>query len=79
MQIINSDHCTAKDLWDKLDEFFRNNKMSHMLQLQDQFRHTKKGSSSITEFCHTLNSLYDDSKDVDSIITDIELVIQILR
>ncbi|KAJ9547592.1 hypothetical protein OSB04_020135 [Centaurea solstitialis] len=38
LQIISSDNCTAKDLWDKLDEFFLNNKMSRMLQLQEQFR-----------------------------------------
>ncbi|CAI9261544.1 unnamed protein product [Lactuca saligna] len=74
LQIISSDDCTAKDLWDKLDEFLRNNKMSRMLQLQDQFRNTKKGSSSITEFGHTLKNLADDLKDVDFTITDIELV-----
>ncbi|KAJ9557354.1 hypothetical protein OSB04_011968 [Centaurea solstitialis] len=27
LQIISSDNCTAKDLWDKLDEFFLNNKI----------------------------------------------------
>lgn len=43
-----------------------------MLQLQYQFRNTKKGSSSITEFCHTLKNLADDLKDVDSNITEIE-------
>ena len=42
LQIISSDNCTAKDLWDKLDEFFLNYKMSRMLQLQEQFRNTKK-------------------------------------
>ncbi|KAL7592521.1 hypothetical protein Lser_V15G32607 [Lactuca serriola] len=76
LQIICSDDCSAKDLWDKLHEFFRNNKMFEMLQLQDQFRNTKKGSNFITEFCHTLKNLADDLKDVDSPITDIELVMQ---
>lgn len=33
LQIISADSCTAKDLWDKLEEFFLNNKMSRMLQL----------------------------------------------
>lgn len=50
-----------------------------MLQLQDQFRSTKKGSHSITEYCHTLKNLADDLQDVDSPITEIELVMQILR
>lgn len=60
LKIISSDDCIAKDLWDKLDEFFRNNKMSHMLQLQDHFRNTKKGSSLINKFYHTLKNLSDD-------------------
>lgn len=46
--------------------------MSRMLQ--DQFRNTKKGENSITEFCHTLKNLADDLKDVDSQITEIDLV-----
>ena len=46
-----------KDMWDKLDEFFLNNNMSWIHQLQDQFRNRKKGSFSIIEFCHSLNNL----------------------
>ncbi|KAJ9538099.1 LOW QUALITY PROTEIN: hypothetical protein OSB04_030832 [Centaurea solstitialis] len=79
LQIISSDNCTAKDLWDKLDEFFLNNKMSRMLQLQEQFRNTKKGTSSITDFCHNLKNLADALADCDSKIDEIELVMQILR
>ncbi|KAJ9547656.1 hypothetical protein OSB04_020199 [Centaurea solstitialis] len=79
LQIISSDDCTAKDLWDKLDEFCLNNKMSRMLQLQEQFRNTKKGTSSITDFCHNLKNLADALADCDSKIDEIELVMQILR
>ncbi|KAJ9539514.1 hypothetical protein OSB04_032247 [Centaurea solstitialis] len=79
LQIISSDGCTAKDLWDKLDEFFLNNKMSRMLQLQEQFRNTKKGTSSITDFCHNLKNLADALADCDSKIDEIKLVMQILR
>lgn len=53
--------------------------MTCMLQLQDQFRNTKKGSLFITEFCHSLKNLVDALSDVDSLITRIELVIQILH
>lgn len=49
-----------------------------MLQLQNQFHNTKKGSNSIINFCHTLKNLADDLKDVDSPITEIELAMQIL-
>ncbi|KAJ9536095.1 hypothetical protein OSB04_un000733 [Centaurea solstitialis] len=79
LQIISSDNCTAKDLWDKLDEFFLNNKMSRMLQLQEQFRNTKKGALSITDFCHQLKNLADALADCDSKIDEVELVMQILR
>ncbi|KAJ9564516.1 hypothetical protein OSB04_000482 [Centaurea solstitialis] len=79
LQIISSDNCTAKDLWDKLDEFFLNNKMSRMLQLQEQFRNTKKGALSITDFCHQLKNLVDALTDCDSKIDEVELVMQILR
>ncbi|XP_023752423.1 uncharacterized protein LOC111900777 [Lactuca sativa] len=79
LQIVSSDNCTAKDLWDKLDEFFLNNKMSRMLQLQDQFRNTKKGVSSITEYCHALKNIVDALADVDSTINEIEHVMQILH
>lgn len=75
LQIVSSDNCMTKDLWDKLDEFFLNNKMPCMLQLQDEFRNTKKGDSSITEYCHALKNIAD----VDSTINEIELVMQILR
>lgn len=78
-QIISSDDCTTKDFWVKLDEIFHNKKMSRMLQLQDQFCNTKKGSSSIIEFCHTIKNLSNDLKDIDSTITKIELVMQILH
>ncbi|KAJ9546692.1 hypothetical protein OSB04_019235 [Centaurea solstitialis] len=49
LQIISSDDCTAKDLWDKLDEFFLNNKMSRMLQLQEQFHALADCDSKIDE------------------------------
>lgn len=42
LQVITTDSCTAKDMWDNLHEFFLNNKMPRMLQLQEQFRNTKK-------------------------------------
>lgn len=79
LQIISSDDYTSNDLWDKLQEFFLNNKMSCMLQLQEQFRNTKKGSNSITKFCHALKNLVNALADCDSNVDEVELVMQILR
>ncbi|KAI3722068.1 hypothetical protein L2E82_33093 [Cichorium intybus] len=78
LQVISSDECTAKDLWDNLHEYFLNNKMPRMLQLQEQFRNTKKGASSVLDYCHALKHLADALADVDSEITELELVMQIL-
>lgn len=50
-----------------------------MLQLQDQFRNTKKCASFITEICHALTNIVDVLVDVDSTINEFELVMQILR
>ena len=79
LQVISTDTSTAKDLWDNLQEFFLNNKMPRMLQLQEQFRNTKKGASSILEYCHNLKHLADALHDVDNTISEVELVMQILR
>ncbi|KAJ9543614.1 hypothetical protein OSB04_023321 [Centaurea solstitialis] len=49
LQIIFDDNCTAKYLWDKLDEFFLNNKMSRMLQLKEQFHALAACDSKIDE------------------------------
>lgn len=79
LQIISIDNCMNKDLWEKLNEFLLTKKMACMLQHQDSFQNTKKGTSSITDFYHSLQNLADALYDVDSPITEIELVIQILR
>ncbi|KAJ9539540.1 hypothetical protein OSB04_032273 [Centaurea solstitialis] len=42
LNIITTDNCTAKDLWEALDSYFLNNKLSHSLQLQTAFRNTKR-------------------------------------
>ncbi|GJU19839.1 ribonuclease H-like domain-containing protein [Tanacetum coccineum] len=51
LQIVIQEKCTAKDLWDKIEEFYTNNKMSRALQLKETFCNTKKDSS--TALYHT--------------------------
>jgi hypothetical protein len=79
LQVITTDSCTAKVMWDNLHEYFLNNKMPRMLQLQEQFRNTKKGASTVHEYCHNLKQLADALHDVESEISELELVMQILR
>ncbi|KAJ9565668.1 hypothetical protein OSB04_001634 [Centaurea solstitialis] len=52
--------------------------MSRMLQLLEQFRNTKKGTSSITDFCLNLKNLADAMAACDPKIDETELVMQIL-
>lgn len=52
--------------------------MPRMLKLQEQFCNTKKSSWAFTDYCHNLKHLADALADVDSEITELELVMQIL-
>ncbi|KAJ9544041.1 hypothetical protein OSB04_023748 [Centaurea solstitialis] len=79
LNIITKDNCTAKDLWEALDSYFLNNKLSRSLQLQTAFRNTKKGVLSITDYCHTLKDIADSLADVDTKISEQDLVLQILQ
>lgn len=53
--------------------------MPRMLLLHEQFRNMNKGSSSITEFYHSLKNIVDALADYDSKIDELKLVMQILR
>nr|KAJ0213521.1 hypothetical protein LSAT_V11C400213370 [Lactuca sativa] len=46
---------------------------------KNEFCNTKKGASSIHDYCHNLKHLVDALQDVDSDISEVEFVMQILR
>ncbi|VFQ83752.1 unnamed protein product [Cuscuta campestris] len=48
------------------------------MQLENQFRTTKKGSLSISAYCQTLKNLADWLDDVDAPVSKIQLVLQVL-
>nr|GEY96078.1 hypothetical protein [Tanacetum cinerariifolium] len=79
LQNVIKEKCTAKNLWDNIEEFFTNNKMSRALQLKEIFCNTKKGLMSVTEYYHTLKSLVDSLVDLDGPVSETELVMKILR
>ncbi|GKC46363.1 uncharacterized protein Tco_1064085 [Tanacetum coccineum] len=74
LKIVIRDKCTSKDLWDNIDGFFTKNKMSRSLQLKETFTTTKKGSMTITNYCQTLKNIADALSDVDSPVSETELV-----
>lgn len=61
----------SKDLWDGLEAFFPNNKMSRMLELKKRLFITPKISSlSITDYKHLVKNIVDDLNGVNSYIDD---------
>lgn len=79
LQIIITENCTAKDLWDNIEKFFLDNKMARALQLHEIFHNTKKDDMNITDYYHHLKFFVDALKDVDAPISETELVMQILH
>lgn len=51
----------------------------HQYYFKISFTMTDKGLNSISKFCHTLKNVADNLKDVESPITKIEFLMQILR
>lgn len=68
-------NCIPKDLCDKLDEFFLNNKMSWMLQYS---QHQERCFPHYY-FFYSLKNLVGALADCDSKNNEVELVMQILR
>lgn len=52
--------------------------MSRSLQIQEIFRTMKMGDLNITNFCHTLENLYDALNDVHTLVSETNLVMRIL-
>ena len=51
---------TSKELWDKLAETFNKISRGQIKQKKDQLKAISKGSSSITEYMHSIKSIADD-------------------
>ncbi|KAK1602347.1 hypothetical protein QYE76_007850 [Lolium multiflorum] len=77
--IIMAPGSTARQIWDAIDNLFRDNKKSRALALDAEFRNTPQGDMTITAYCAKLKNLSDALADVGETISDETLVLTVLR
>ncbi|VFQ83654.1 unnamed protein product [Cuscuta campestris] len=77
--LVLSSTDSASELWRSIHSLFHDNKPARAMQLEHQFRTTKKVSLSISAYCQTLKNLADWLDDVDAPVSEQQLVLQVLR
>ena len=70
---------TARDIWIRVENQFRNNKEARAIQLDNELRTTEIGDMTIQAYCQKLRSLSDLLTNVDAPVTDITLVMYLLN
>ncbi|XP_010474871.2 PREDICTED: uncharacterized protein LOC104754388 [Camelina sativa] len=70
---------TARDLWLSLEGNFRDNKENRALQLENELRTITIGDLSVQEYCRKIKSLSDLLTNVDSPVSDRQLVMHCLN
>ncbi|CAA7060155.1 unnamed protein product [Microthlaspi erraticum] len=71
--------CSAAELWKSLENLFRDNKESRAIQLENELRQLRIGDLPVHEYCQKLKTLSDLLANVDSPITDRQLVMHLLN
>lgn len=70
---------TARDIWLRIENQFRNNKEARAIQLDNELRTTEIGDMSLQEYCQKLKSLSDLLANVDAPVSDRTLVMYLLN
>ena len=70
---------TAFSAWDKIRNFFTDNKPSRAVHLEAEFHGLKQGDLSASAYCHKLKTLADALADCDQPVGDRALVHQLIR
>lgn len=70
---------TAREIWIRIENFFRNNKEARALQLDHDLRTKEIGDLSIHTYCQDLKSIADLLANVDAPVTDRTLVTYLLN
>lgn len=70
---------TARDIWLRIENQFRNNKEARALQLDHDLRTTKICDRSIQDYCQTLKSTSDLLANLDAPVNDRTLVLYLLN
>ncbi|CAM8971679.1 unnamed protein product [Rhodiola kirilowii] len=77
--ILKTHDASAQEIWDAIENLFRDNKKARVIQLETEFRGLVQGPQSITDYCQKLKVLADSLNDVDNPISDETLVLQTIR
>lgn len=70
---------TARDIWLRIENQFRNNKEARAIQLDNELRTTEIGDMTIQAYCQKLKSLSDLLTNVDAPVNDRTLVMYLLN
>ena len=79
VETILTPKSTARDLWNTLENLFRDNKENRALQLENELRTITIGDLSVQEYCRKRKSLSDLLANVDSPVTDRQLFMHCLN
>lgn len=70
---------TAKDVWLRIENQFRNNKEARALQLDHDLHTTEIGDRTIHDYCEKLKSISDLLANLDAPVGDRTLVLYLLN
>ncbi|XP_048626756.1 uncharacterized protein LOC125594716 [Brassica napus] len=70
---------TARDVWLRIENQFRNNKESRAIQLDNDLRTKEIGNQTVREFSQELKSIADLLENVDAPVSDKTLVMYMLN
>ena len=70
---------TARDIWLRIKNQFRNNKEARALQLDHDLRTTEIGDKSVHDYCQKLKSIFDLLENLDAPVADRTLVMYLLN
>ena len=70
---------TSREIWIRLENFFRNNKEARAIQLDHKLRTTEIGDLSIHAYCQELKSISDLLANVDAPVSERTLVTYMLN
>ena len=79
MDMVMEPNPTAFSAWDKIRNFFTDNKPSRAVHLEAEFHGLKQGDLSASAYCHKLKTLADALADCDQPVGDRALVHQLIR
>ncbi|KAI3679135.1 hypothetical protein L2E82_51652 [Cichorium intybus] len=79
LNTIIKPNVTAEDAWTSLSNLFRDNRATRAICLQNQFSNTKLSSfSNMAAYCKEIKILSDKLSNVDALVTEQQLVLQLI-